>query len=403
MALSRHGASALPPRPAATRSHRRDGAVLAVGLAAGTLADAVLADPRRLHPVAGFGRVAAAAERGWWAPRRSRGAAYVTALVVPLVAAAGAGDRRLRHRPAARCGYVAATAWAVLGAASLHREAAWLARSLAAGDVAAARDRLPHLCGRDPAPLDAPALARATIESVAENTSDAVVAPLLWGAVAGPMGLVGYRAVNTLDAMVGHRSERHRQFGWAAARLDDVANLLPARLTAALAVLLAPLVGGRPTAAWRAWREDAPAHPSPNAGACEAAFAGALGLRLGGPTVYPYGVSQRPWLGHGSSPHPTDVPRAVALSRLIGWSAATLCALYALAREAPRRRGRAVRAGAGEAVGRAVAEAACPRGRAVRAGAEVARRTVVEAPRRRGRAVQAGAGKTARRAGRGAP
>jgi adenosylcobinamide-phosphate synthase len=335
MALCGPAAAARAGRPPATGPRRRPGAVLATGLAAGVVADTVLADPRRLHPVAGFGRLAAAVERRVWAPRRSRGAAYVTALVLPLVAAAGAGDRRLRRRPAARRAYIATMAWAVLGPTSLHREAALLARSLADGDVPAARDRLPHLCGRDPTLLDEPALARATIESVAENTSDAVVAPLLWGAVAGPMGLVGYRAVNTLDAMVGHRSERYGRFGWAAARLDDAANLLPARLTAALAVLLAPLVGGRRAPAWRAWREDAPAHPSPNAGPCEAAFAGALGLRLGGPTRYAYGLSRRPWLGDGRGPGAEDIPRAVALSRLVGWSAAALCALYALARDTP--------------------------------------------------------------------
>src|SRR2546428_11566738 len=120
-----------------------------------------------------------------------------------------------------------------------------MAVSLEAGDLGAARRRLPNLCGRDPSTLDPSELARATVESVAENTSDAVVAPLLWGAVAGVPGLVAYRVVNTLDAMVGHRSERYLRFGWAAARLDDAANLAPARLSAGLAVLLAPVVGGR--------------------------------------------------------------------------------------------------------------------------------------------------------------
>ncbi|HEX6755968.1 MAG TPA: cobalamin biosynthesis protein, partial [Mycobacteriales bacterium] len=173
-------------------------------------------------------------------------------------------------------------------------------------------------------------------------------------------------------------SERYRRFGWAAARLDDVANLLPARVTAALAVLLAPLVGGRPAAAWQAWRDDAAAHPSPNAGACEAAFAGALGLRLGGRTVYPYGVSHRPFLGNGRSPQAGDIPRAVALSRLVGWSAAALCVLYALPWETPRDE---VRAGA-----RAVAR---PNGR--------------EAPRVRGLAARAGAREAARPSEREAP
>ena len=158
-------------------------------------------------------------------------------------------------------------------------------------------------------------MARAAIESVAENTSDAVVGPLVWGIVAGAPGVVAYRIVNTLDAMVGHHSERYERFGCAAARLDDLAGLLPARLTAALAALLAPLVGGSTAGAWRAWRRDASAHPSPNAGPCEAAFAGALGVRLGGPTVYPYGLSDRPWQGDGRAPAAADIVRAARLSR----------------------------------------------------------------------------------------
>ena len=145
-------------------------------------------------------------------------------------------------------------------------------------------------------------MARAGVESLAENTSDAVVAPLFWGAVAGLPGLLGYRAVNTLDAMVGYRSARYARFGRVAARVDDVANLVPARLTAALTVLLAPLVGGRPADALRAWRRDASGHPSPNAGPVEATAAGALGLRLGGRTEYAYGVEDRPSLGDGRAP-----------------------------------------------------------------------------------------------------
>jgi adenosylcobinamide-phosphate synthase len=364
---------------------RRDGAARgrdrgrAAGLAAAVLVDALLADPRRGHPVAGFGRVAGWLERLLWRPSRAAGALYVAALVAAPTVAAAVLDRRLRGRPHRRAALVAVTGWAVLGAASLAREAAGLRHALTGGaasgpgdaaepavaqpavaqpavaqpaaaqpaaagsaaaapvaaNLAAARTRLPRLCGRDPARLDAAGLARATIESVAENTSDAAVGPLLWGAVAGPAGLVAYRAVNTLDAMVGHRSDRYREFGWAAARLDDLVNLAPARLTAALATVLAPAVGGRPAAAWRAWRSDAAAHPSPNAGPCEAAFAGALGVRLGGPTVYPYGRSERPWLGAGREPGPADIDRAVALSRLVTWSAAVLCAGSAATRRRP--------------------------------------------------------------------
>jgi adenosylcobinamide-phosphate synthase len=161
---------------------------------------------------------------------------------------------------------------------------------------------------------------------MAENTSDAVVAPLLWGAVAGVPGLLGYRAVNTLDAMVGYRSARYLRFGWAAARLDDLVNLLPARVSGLLFALLAPAVGGSPAAAVRAWRRDAAAHPSPNAGPVEAAAAGALGVRLGGRTVYTHGVEERPRLGSGRAPTPDDLRRAARLSRLVGVAAAVLSA-----------------------------------------------------------------------------
>ncbi|WP_255734892.1 cobalamin biosynthesis protein [Pseudonocardia sp. WMMC193] len=220
----------------------------------------------------------------------------------------------------------AAATWAVLGGTSLVREGAALAGSLDAGDLAAARARIPHLCARDPALLDADGMARAGVESLAENTSDAVVAPLFWGAVAGVPGLLGYRAVNTLDAMVGYRSPRYARFGWAAARLDDLANLLPARLCALLTAAAAPLVGGRPAAALRAWRRDARAHPSPNAGPVEAAAAGALGVRLGGRTEYAYGVEERPALGDGPAPTTADLHRAARLSRAVGLLAAVVAA-----------------------------------------------------------------------------
>src|SRR5258705_9627102 len=154
-----------------------------------------------------------------------------------------------------------------------------MADRLDRGDLAAARAQLPNLCGRDPSTLDETELARATVESVAENTSDAVVAPLAWGALFGLPGLVGYRAVNTLDAMVGHRSPRYRDFGTVSARLDDLANLGPSRATAALTVALAPLAAGRRREALRIWLRDGRRHPSPNAGQCEAAVAGALDIR----------------------------------------------------------------------------------------------------------------------------
>jgi adenosylcobinamide-phosphate synthase len=238
-------------------------------------------------------------------------------------------ERATGRSAVATTAVTACATWAVLGGRSLAGEGSALAGELAAGDLAAARRRLPSLCGRDPSALDADGLARAALESVAENTSDAVVAPLLWGAVAGVPGLLGYRAVNTLDAMVGHLSTRHTRFGWASARADDVANAVPARVAALLAAAAAPLVGGEPRRALTAWRRDARRHPSPNAGPVEAAFAGALGRRLGGRTVYPYGVQDRPTLGVGPSPRVPDLRRAVGLSRAVTVGAALLAGVVA--------------------------------------------------------------------------
>jgi adenosylcobinamide-phosphate synthase len=301
------------------------------GLLVGALADALLGDPRRGHPVAGFGRAAAAMEARCYADRRSSGTAYVALLVG---GAAGLGvlvERATARRPLARVAVTGLATWVVLGGSSLAGHGTGLARELGSGDLVAARVRLPSLCGRDPAALDAAGMARAGTESMAENTSDAVVAPLLWGAVAGVPGLLGYRAVNTLDAMVGYRSPRYRRFGWASARLDDLANLVPARMAALLFAGLAPAVGGSPLAALRAWRRDGGAHPSPNAGPVEAAAAGALGVTLGGRTVYSHGVEERPRLGAGPPPAPTDLARAALLSRLVGAAAAVLSAGLAVA------------------------------------------------------------------------
>jgi adenosylcobinamide-phosphate synthase len=243
-----------------------------------------------------------------------------------------------RRRPVARALLVATTTWTVLGSTSLRREGTTMANALAGGDLAAARERLPHLCGRDPSALDASELARATVESIAENTSDAAVGALFWGAVAGLPGLVGYRAVNTLDAMVGHRSARYANFGTAAARLDDAANLAPARITAALTVAAAPLVGGSPVRALWTWARDGSRHPSPNSGQCEAATAGALGVRLGGRNIYAGRVEDRPVLGRrGRAPGTGDIRRAARLSSLVS-AGATVLAVTAVTARAFRGR-----------------------------------------------------------------
>ncbi|MDR8413655.1 cobalamin biosynthesis protein [Nonomuraea sp. 3-1Str] len=297
------------------------------GVAAGVVVDALVGDPRAGHPVALFGRAAAALERRLYGDARVNGVAHVAVCVGGAVAL-GVAAERVSH-PAARAVLTAAATWAVLGGTTLAREGELMADALEDGDLQRARERLPHLCGRDPSELEAPELARATVESLAENTSDAVVAPLFWGAVAGVPGLLAYRVVNTLDAMVGHRSPRYERFGWAAARLDDVANYVPARITGLLTVLAAPAPGRALAVLLR----DGHRHPSPNAGRCEAAFAGALGVTLGGANVYGGRTEHRPTMGDGRKPAVGDVRRAVRLARSVGVaaSALTLVAVSAIA------------------------------------------------------------------------
>jgi adenosylcobinamide-phosphate synthase len=295
-----------------------------VGLVAGVVADWAFGDPRRWHPVAGLGAVAAALERRWWRPSRSVGVAYAMVLVGGAVVAVAVADRRLVRRPVARMLLLALVTWAALGGRSLAEAGRQLASAVRDGDLEAARRLAPALVGRDTTGLDGPELCRAAVESVAENTADAVVGPLLWGVVAGPAGVAAYRAANTLDAMVGHHSVRYERFGWAAARLDDLLTWPAARLGAWLSCVLAPLVGGGAGRAWRTLRRDGGAHPSPNAGRMEAAFAGSLGVRLGGTNRYGDRVEQRPTLGDGPAPGPDDVDRAVRLSLLVGSAAALL-------------------------------------------------------------------------------
>ena len=312
-----------------TRSQAGRGWPLAVGLLAGAAADALLGDPRRGHPVALFGRAAQAVQDRVYADSRLRGAGYAAGCVLAAAAPAAIAQRLTRGRPSLRLAVTAAAAWTVTGARSLTTEAERNYAALRAGNLTAARAALPSLCGRDPGHLDEKELARAVIESVAENTCDAVVAPLVWGVLAGLPGLAGYRAVNTLDAMVGYRSPTYARFGWASARLDDVVNWAPARLTGLLAAACAPAAGGRPGDAWRAMRRDGARHPSPNAGRCEAAFAGALGVRLGGTNLYAGAAEHRPSLGQGHEPEPGDIRRAVRLCRAVTIAATAAAAVVA--------------------------------------------------------------------------
>ena len=298
----------------------------AAGIAAGYLADLLFGDPRRGHPVALFGSGASALERLTYADSRRAGALHVGTLLGAVGLLGVAVERAAARRgPGWTVVATAAATFVALGGTSLSRTGDQMAGLLHAGDVAGARRLLPSLCGRDPAVLDSAGLVRAALESVAENTSDAHMAPVMWAAVAGVPAVLVYRGANTLDAMIGHRSPKYARFGWTAARFDDAANFAAARLTALLVAACAPVVGGSPAEAVRAWRRDAARHPSPNAGVVEAAFAGALGVRLGGPTQYAHELEIRPTLGDGRAPEVSDLARAVRLSRIVQAAAVAVC------------------------------------------------------------------------------
>jgi adenosylcobinamide-phosphate synthase len=284
-------------------------------VALGLLADRMLGEPPvppAWHPVSLFGRLMRGVESRLYADSRQHGVAYA-AIGADVGAAAGWALRST----------AAATYLAVAGRA-LADAALSVADALEAGDLDLARSRLPALVGRDPSGLDEKEVARAVVESVAENTVDAVVAPAVWAAALGATGALAYRAVNTMDAMVGHRSPRYLRYGWAAARLDDLAGWVPARLTAALVALVRP---GAAVAVLHTVRRDAPGHPSPNAGVAESAFAAALGLRLGGENRYGERVELRPFLGDGRPAEAADIAAAVALSRQVTLALAGILAV----------------------------------------------------------------------------
>lgn len=275
---------------------QRSGAV-AIGL----LADLGLGDPpTRWHPVGWFGTTMATVEQRLY--RDSRAAGVVHAAIGAAIGLAAARS----------CPSVSASTAVCSAGRGLTRSANSIAGRLDAGDLDGARALLPTLAGRDPSHLNGTELSRAVIESVAENTVDAIVAPAWWALAAGSRGVFLHRALNTMDAMVGYRSERYLNYGWASARLDDAAAWVPARLTAVLVAAVRPGAAG-PIAT--AVRLQAPAHPSPNAGVAEAAYAAALGVRVGGTNVYAGQVDRRPILGSGRMPQPTDIRRATALCR----------------------------------------------------------------------------------------
>jgi len=280
---------------------------LLLKLAAGIAADRLLGEPRRFHPLVGFGRWA-----GWFEtrvrrmlPGRSGGLLAWALAVLPWVGLALVA--RGLH-PAAHWVVDIGLLYFALGARSLAEHAEAVAAPLAAGDVEAARTRVAWMVSRDTAALDATGVARAGTESVLENGNDAVFGALFWFCLLGGPGALLFRLANTLDAMWGYRSERFIRFGWAAARLDDLFNWLPARLTALTYAVL-----GRTGSALRCWRGQASAWDSPNAGPVMAAGAGALAVQLGGTAVYHGRSEVRPALGCGRLPAADSVRRAVAL------------------------------------------------------------------------------------------
>ncbi|HTO64828.1 MAG TPA: adenosylcobinamide-phosphate synthase CbiB [Bradyrhizobium sp.] len=265
------------------------------------------------HPVSWLGRLIAALdercnrETDQRLVRRAVGVAAAGA-VIALAVAVGWAVQSSIDAGWARIVLVGIIAWPFVALRSLHDHVAAVAQPLKAGDLDAARLAVARIVGRDPALLNEAGVARAAIESLAENASDGVVAPVLWGALFGLPGIVGYKAVNTLDSMIGHRSARHEQFGWAAARIDDIANVIPARVTGLLFTLVAP----RPSEATSCMMRDARQHRSVNAGWPEAAMAGGLGVRLSGPRVYHGRVADEPWL-YGAARDPGAVDIALGL------------------------------------------------------------------------------------------
>jgi adenosylcobinamide-phosphate synthase len=271
------------------------------GVVGGLLADLVLGEPNvQPHPLSIFGSAMKDVERAFYRDRRSAGLAY-TAVGIGVGVTAGAFVRS-----------TAVATYLSVAHRALVEAAQQVSDALRRDDLTTARTLLPALVGRDPSELGPEEISRAVIESLAENTVDAVVAPSVWGVLAGASGTLGYRAANTMDATVGYRNTRYTNFGWASARLDDLANYLPARLTAVLVVLVRPRTAPD---VWRAVRRDAANHPSPNAGVAEGAFAAALGLQLGGENTYGTRTEVRAALGSGRRPKPDDIATAIALSR----------------------------------------------------------------------------------------
>jgi adenosylcobinamide-phosphate synthase len=284
-------------------------------VAAALLLDALFGEPpEAIHPTVWMGRAISFYEKRALPtknPRARRLAGLVLASALPaLVFLSVRIALVVVPRPLRRL-FGAALISTALSMRGLGEAAGIVEKELRAGNLKRARMGLGEMVGRDVETLRAPEISRAAVESVAENASDGVVAPMLYGLLFGAPGALAYKAINTLDSMVGYRKGLYAEFGWASARLDDLANLAPARATA----VAAAVASGRPVRALESARRYGPLTASPNAGWAEAAFAGALGVRLGGPNAYGGVIRQGPILGDGRRPGPEDVRRAVTLMR----------------------------------------------------------------------------------------
>lgn len=291
----------------------------ALVMLAAVLLDRLLGEPQRAHPLVAFGRMAGWIEQRIHADRRAKGLLAWLSAVLPCVASLALIQR---YAPAWLGWCMAAIVlYATLGLRSLGEHARPVAHALAADELDQARHAVGRMVSRDTAPLDAVQVATAATESVLENGNDAVFAALFWFAVLGAPGALLYRLANTLDAMWGYRTPRYERFGWAAARIDDVLNWIPARLTALTYALC-----GHFARALRCWHAQAPRWDSPNAGPVMAAGAGALGVKLGGAAPYEGVWEARPELGEGAVPDAGAIHRALQLLRrgVALWLAAAL-------------------------------------------------------------------------------
>lgn len=292
-------------------------------MTAAFLIDKVLGDPAWFpHPVIGFGRLIRTFERNVRRQEDTTGDELKKGLflVLFLLAAAAAPPLLLMEFTSGPARFLIMTLffWTSLAVRSMETEARAVEAVVSTGSVEDARVQVGRIVGRDTAELDRKGITRACIESVAESTSDGIIAPMFWGLLLGPGGAMAYKAVNTLDSMVGYDNDRYRYFGRASARLDDLLNCLPARITGLLAVLLASYVGGRTGEAFKVYRRDRSRHASPNSGHPEAAFAGALGIELAGPASYGGRVKDKPWLNQGAKQAvPADIGRALRLMKML--------------------------------------------------------------------------------------